>query len=205
MRVIISLIIGYLMGCISPAAIISKIKNVNLKETGTKNLGATNTTLVLGKRAGATVLIVDVMKSILSAKLVKVLFPQAVCAGMIACIGCVLGHCFPIFLGFQGGKGLAAFAGMVLEYNHHFALPIVIPGLLLIVILNTGVAAPIWGIILFPILVTCYHGSVEEIILAVVSSCIILWTHRDNLKMAHSKNDVVSARAFLKSCFLHRN
>ena len=131
MQVIISLIIGYLMGCISPAAIISKIKNVNLKETGTRNLGATNTTLVLGKRAGVVVLVVDIMKSILSAKLVKLLFPHAVCAGMIACIGCILGHCFPVFLGFQGGKGLAAFAGMVLEYNPWFAIPIVIPGVIL--------------------------------------------------------------------------
>lgn len=152
MRVIVILAIGYLMGCISPATIISKIKNVNLKEMGTKNLGATNTTIVLGKRAGVMVLIVDIMKSILSAKLVKLLFPQAVCAGMIACIGCILGHCFPVFLGFQGGKGLAAFAGMVLEYNPWFALPIVIPGLILILILNTGVAAPMLGCILFPIL-----------------------------------------------------
>lgn len=197
MWVIISLIIGYLMGCISPAAIISKIKNVNLREVGTKNLGATNTTLVLGKRAGAMVLIVDVMKSILSAKLVKVLFPQAVCAGMIACIGCILGHCFPVFLGFQGGKGLAAFAGMVLEYNPWFAIPIVISGVILMMVFNTGVVAPICGVILFPILVTCFHGSVGEIIYAVVSSCIITWTHRDNLKMAYFKNEVVSAKAFI--------
>ena len=134
MRVIVSLTIGYLMGCISPAAIISKIKNVNLRETGTKNLGATNTALVLGKRAGMMVLIVDILKSIMSAKLVKVLFPQAVCAGMIACIGCILGHCFPIFLGFQGGKGLAAFAGMVLEYNPWFAITIVISGVILMMV-----------------------------------------------------------------------
>lgn len=197
MRVIISLIIGYLMGCISPAAIISKIKNVNLKETGTKNLGATNTTLVLGKRAGAMVLIVDVMKSILSAKLVKVLFPQTVCAGMIACIGCILGHCFPIFLGFQGGKGLAAFAGMVLEYNPWFALPIIVPGVILILILNTGVAAPMLGCVVFPVLVACSHGGMQEIVLALIASSIIVYTHGDNLKKALMKSDIVSVRDFL--------
>lgn len=201
MRVIISLIIGYLMGCISPAAIISKTKNVNLKETGTKNLGATNTTLVLGKKAGAMVLIVDVMKSILSAKLVKVLFPQAMYAGMIACIGCILWHCFPIFLGFQGGKGLAAFAGMVLEYNPWFAIPIVIPGVILIIILNTGVAAPMLGCIVFPILVACSHGGVQEIVLALIASIIIIWMHRDNLKRALSRNDVVSVRNFFREQF----
>ena len=197
MRIIVSLLIGYMMGCINPAAIISKVKNVNLKATGTKNLGATNTTLVLGKRAGVMVLIVDIMKSILSAKLVKLLFPHAVCTGMIACIGCILGHCFPFFLGFQGGKGLAAFAGMVLEYSPCFAITIVIPGVILVMILNTGVAAPILGCIVFPILVACFHGDGREIILALVASIIILWTHRDNLKRALMRDDVVSARDFL--------
>ena len=197
MQVIISLIIGYLMGCISPAAIISKIKNVNLKETGTRNLDATNTTLVLGKRAGVVVLVVDIMKSILSAKLVKLLFPHAVCAGMIACIGCILGHCFPVFLGFQGGKGLAAFAGMVLEYNPWFTIPIVIPGVILVLILNTGVAAPMLGCVVFPILVACSREGVQEIVLALLASFIIVYTHRDNLKKALMKADIVSARDFL--------
>lgn len=197
MQVMASVMIGYLIGCISPAAILSRFKHVNLRQEGTKNLGATNTAFVLGRGAGLTVLIADIMKSILSAKLVKLMFPQTPYAGMIACIGCILGHCFPIFMRFQGGKGLAAFAGMVLEYNLWFALPIVILGLILIVILNTGVAAPMLGCILFPILVACFHGSIQEICLAVVSSCIIVWTHRDNLKKAHSKNEVISVRDFI--------
>lgn len=197
MQVMASVMIGYLIGCISPAAILSRFKHVNLRQEGTKNLGATNTAFVLGRGAGLTVLIADIMKSILSAKLVKLMFPQIPYAGMIACIGCILGHCFPIFMRFQGGKGLAAFAGMVLEYNLWFALPIVILGLILIVILNTGVAAPMLGCILFPILVACFHGSIQEICLAVVSSCIIVWTHRDNLKKAHRKNEVISVRDFI--------
>lgn len=198
MKIMVSVIIGYLMGCFHPAAIIAKRKNVNLKQEGSGNLGATNTAFVLGRGAGITVLIADIMKSVLSAKLAKLLFPQTLYVGMIACIGCILGHCFPIFMGFQGGKGLAAFAGMVLEYNLSFALPIVIPGLLLILVLNTGVAAPVWGCIMFPILVACYHGSTAEIILATTASVFIVWMHRDNIRKALAGADVISTKNFFK-------
>ena len=74
MKILASVIIGYLIGCVNPAAIISKRKNVNLKQEGTGNLGATNTAYVMGRGAGITVLIADIMKSVLSAKLVKLLF-----------------------------------------------------------------------------------------------------------------------------------
>jgi len=77
-------------------------------------------------------------------------------------------------------------------------LPIIIPGLFLILILNTGVAAPAWGCAMFPILVACHHGTLEEVILAAVSSCVILWTHRDNLKKAYYKSDVISVRDYFK-------
>lgn len=198
MKITISMLIGYLIGCFNPAAMIAKRKHIDLKQEGTGNLGATNATYVLGRTAGITVLLMDILKSILSAKLVKLIFPQIVYIGMISCIGCILGHCFPIFMGFQGGKGLAAFAGMVLEYNFFFAFPIVIPGSLLVFLLNTGVAAPVWGCLMFPILVACNHGSTTEIILAVIASCVILWTHRDNLKKAYYQNDVISVRDYFK-------
>ena len=120
MKVIVILTIGYLIGCISPAALLAKRKNVDLKKEGTKNLGATNTALILGKASGIFVMLIDILKSILSAKLTQMLFPQISYAGMLACIGCILGHCFPVFLHFRGGKGLAAFGGMVLAYDPLF-------------------------------------------------------------------------------------
>ena len=69
MEAIISLALGYLIGCISPAAWISKKKHINLKEEGTKNLGATNTAIVMGRAAGIFVMVFDIAKSFLSAKI----------------------------------------------------------------------------------------------------------------------------------------
>ena len=64
------MLIGYLIGCFNPAAMIAKRKHIDLKQEGTGNLGATNATYVLGRTAGITVLLMDILKSILSAKLV---------------------------------------------------------------------------------------------------------------------------------------
>ena len=66
MNVLKILGIGYLLGCISPAAILGKLKNVNLKKEGTGNLGATNTAFVLGRRSGIFVLVTDILKSVLT-------------------------------------------------------------------------------------------------------------------------------------------
>ena len=188
--------IGYLFGCISPAAILGKLQNVNLKKEGTGNLGATNTALVLGPKSGIFVLVSDIMKSILSAKVCCALFPNLLHAGMIACIGCMLGHCFPIFMDFEGGKGVAVYAGMVLLYNPWFAVPIILFGTLLIILLNTGVAAPLLANVLFPVLIVMQGGDKISLLLAIIASILLVFMHKDNLRKAIDKKDVCTTREF---------
>ena len=204
MSAIISLGMGYLIGCISPAAWISKKKNVDLKKEGTKNLGATNTAIVLGRKAGIFVMLFDILKSYFSARLARVLFPQLVAAGLIACFGVILGHCFPVTMQVQGGKGLAAFGGMVLAYRMWFFPVIVLPGLLLMAIFNTGAAMPFLASIMFPVLVALTQGSWQEIAMAALTGCFILFMHRDNLKRAREKRDVVPLNEFLKNTLFRK-
>ena len=196
MEAIISLALGYLIGCISPAAWISKKKHINLKEEGTKNLGATNTAIVMGRAAGIFVMVFDIAKSFLSAKIAKLLFPQLAIAGMLACIGAILGHCFPIFMHFQGGKGLAAFGGMVLAYKPWFFAAIVIPGVILMTLLNTGVAVPMLASIMFPVMTYAYSHSIADTVCAAIASLIIVIMHWNNLKRARANNDVIKVNTF---------
>jgi glycerol-3-phosphate acyltransferase PlsY len=188
--------IGYLFGCISPAAILGKLKNINLKKEGTGNLGATNTALVLGPKSGIVVLLSDIMKSMLSAKVSCALFPDLLHAGMFTCIGCMLGHCFPIFMHFEGGKGVAVYAGMVLLYNPWFAVPIIFFGTLLIILLNTGVAAPLLASVLFPVLIVMQGGDKISLLLAIIASILLVFMHKDNLRKAIDKKDVCTTREF---------
>lgn len=201
MTAIMSLGLGYLVGCINPAAWIAKMKHVNLKEEGTGNLGATNTAYVLGKNAGYFVLFFDILKSYLSFKVAKWLFPKLLIAGILASIGCILGHCFPVTMHFQGGKGLAAFGGLILAYKPWMFFTIITVGITLMFVCNTGVIAPFMGCILFPVFTYFSGCDTMELLAVTAASAIIFSTHLSNFKMAHRREDVVNTRDFMKKVF----
>ena len=190
MEVFLSLILGYAMGCLSPAAWVGKKNNINLKEEGTGNLGATNTTMVLGRKAGAFVLVFDVAKSFIAARLARWLFPQLAVSGMLASIGVILGHCFPITMHFSGGKGLAAFGGMMLAYNPVVFVIVVLSGIGIMVLLDIGVAAPLLGTVMFPVLAYLFSRDIPTTACAVIASVIILCTHLDNVHKTREHSDM---------------
>ena len=201
MSAVLSLGLGYLVGCINPAAWIAKMKHVNLKEEGTGNLGATNTAYVMGKKAGYFVLFFDIFKSFLSYKIAKWLFPKLLIAGIIASIGCILGHCFPVTMHFQGGKGLAAFGGLILAYKPWMFAVIVTTGLVLMFICNTGVIAPFMGCVMFPALVYFSSHNWMDTLAVLLASAIIFATHLSNFRMARRKEDVVNTKEFMQKVF----
>ena len=190
MEVFLSLILGYAMGCLNPAAWIGKKNHIDLKQAGTGNLGATNTTMVLGRKAGAFVLLFDVAKSFLAARLARWLLPQLAVSGMLASIGVILGHCFPITMHFSGGKGLAAFGGMMLAYNPVVFVIVVRSGIGIMVRLEIGVAAPLLGTGMCPALTFLFSHDVPSTVCAVIASVIILYTHLDNVNKTRAHSDV---------------
>lgn len=201
MEVFFSLCLGYVIGCLNPAAWVGKRNHVDLKQAGTGNLGATNTTMVLGRKAGAFVLLFDVLKSFLSARLARWLFPQLAVSGMLACIGTILGHCFPVTLHFSGGKGLAAFGGMILAYNPLVFVIVVVSGITVMVLLDTGVAAPLLGTVLFPVLAYIFSHDVPTTVCAVIASAIIFYTHLDNVNKTRANSDVKVKNYFREVLF----
>lgn len=170
-------IIGYLLGAISPSAIISKVKKVNLKEKGTKNLGATNTMLVFGKGWGAFVMVFDVLKAVVAVNLARLIFPHFSPAGILAGATTVLGHICPFYLKFKGGKGLASFAGMLLALDPVIFLFTLIVAIVMILAVNYCVAAPFTGAVVFPILYGAKHPQPEVIIIAILVSLLLALRH----------------------------
>ena len=194
---IVSLGLGYLIGCINPAAWIAKMKHVNLKEEGTGNLGATNTAYVMGKKAGYFVLFFDILKSYFSFKIAKWLFPKLLIAGILASMG----HCFPVTMHFQGGKGLAAFGGLILAFRPWMFFTIITVGIALMFICNTGVIAPFMGCLMFPAMVYFSGHDLLETAAVTAASAIIFATHFSNFKMARKKEDVVNTKQFMEKVF----
>lgn len=201
MRAILSLGLGYSIGCISPAAFVAKKKNVDLKNEGTKNLGATNTALVLGRYAGYFVLFFDILKSYISYKLARLLFPQLRLAGLIAGIGVIIGHCFPVTMHFQGGKGLASFGGLVLAHDVRAFAVLLASGMFMAFALNYGVYLAITAAVLFPLSCLLLHGDAVEALLCAVSSGLVIAMHMTNLRRAISGEDPIHMRDGLHKIF----
>lgn len=201
MQAILSLGMGYLLGCFNPAALVSKVTKVNLKEVGTKNLGATNTALTLGRKAGYFVLFFDMFKSYFSYKLAKSLFPQLVVAGLIAGLGAILGHCFPVFLHFQGGKGLASFGGLVLAHDPVQFLILLTVGAFFALILNYGVYLVMSAATLFPILSYFRSGDPRVFLAAAFAGSLVIVMHWGNLRRAISGEEPVRTRDGLRKIF----
>lgn len=120
---IICLAVGYVFGLIQTGTLMGRLHHVDLRKEGSGNSGATNTLRVLGLKAGLITFAGDVLKCVLAVLTVRYLFRDSGCLALLsiyACAGTTLGHNFPFYLKFKGGKGITVLAGMVLMT--HFAL-----------------------------------------------------------------------------------
>ena len=120
------ILLGYLMGCSSMAFYLGKWKKKDIRTAGTGNLGASNAAVLYGWSAGLLVALHDIAKAVLAVFLAKWLFPQLEYAGAAAGVASVLGHIFPFYLKFRGGKGLASYFGLTLALNWKLALMVMV-------------------------------------------------------------------------------
>lgn len=125
MERIICLLIGYALGLFQTAYFYGKAHGIDIRQHGSGNSGTTNALRVLGTKAGLIVFAGDCIKCILAVVIVRLIFGNS-CADMIyllciyAATGAILGHNFPFYMGFKGGKGIAATAGLILSLHPYF-------------------------------------------------------------------------------------
>ena len=127
MERIVCLIIGYVFGLFQTAYIYGKMHGIDIRNYGSGNAGTTNTLRTLGTKAGIIVLFGDIMKCILAVVTANMLFGESrpdiiYLLKIYAAAGAILGHNFPFYLKFKGGKGIAATAGMILSF-HPYLIP----------------------------------------------------------------------------------
>jgi len=189
--IVIFSILSYLLGSFSTAFLFGKwFRNIDIRQFGSKNAGATNVCRVLGFKIGISVFILDAMKSFIAVQLihfvpnvvinsefyfqVKVLF--AICS--------VVGHIFPLYSGFKGGKGVASMFGIFFGLNPFIGL--IIFGLFLILFFLTRIVslASICSVIAYPIVIyfSPYCQSITLTVFSIVICFLIIVTHRKNIK-----------------------
>ena len=182
LKFIVSTVIGYLFGCINPAVWIGKRKQINLREKGTCNPGATNVTLNLGAGYGVLVLLLDMAKSFAASKLAVFFFPGSKLAGLTAGCGAVIGHIYPVFMRFKGGKGLAALGGLILAADPAAFACLLMIGMLSVLFSGYAAALPISAITLTPAVLAYRSRSLYVLLLLTVISGIMFWKHRENIR-----------------------
>lgn len=187
-------IIAYLIGSINISVILSKkVAGFDVREKGSGNAGTTNMLRNIGKKAAAITLIFDILKGIVAISL-AILIGNIANVGnksllvQIAGLGVILGHTFPIFFNFKGGKGIATSLGVLLMSNWKIGLICLVFALVLIILSRMVSLGSIAATILFPVLTLFIKDNyiVSEgsgyFIYSVILAIIVAFNHRENIK-----------------------
>ena len=197
MMTIVLLILAYLLGSIPSGLWIGQIFfNINLREHGSGNTGTTNTFRILGKKAGMATFVIDFFKGTLATLLPLIFHVQGV-SPLVFGLLAVIGHTFPIFAGFKGGKAVATSAGVIFGFAPLFCLYLAVVffgtlylGSMISLSSVTAALAAVLGVILFPLigfLLPSYDLLFVAIILALAGLIII--RHKDNINRIRNKTE----------------
>ena len=176
------LIIGYACGCFQSAYIVSKLTaGIDIRQHGSGNAGTSNVQRVLGNRAGAIVFACDVLKAVLAYFICFFAFPSLPFAGLYGGIGVLLGHNFPVFLKFRGGKGIASSLGLFLCLDWRVAFCAYAVGLLLLAIFRYMSLTSLVIVALFPIGLIAAGAPWQEVLICFLAAAMAFVMHRGNI------------------------
>lgn len=181
MKYILTVLLGYLLGCSSMAYYIGKWKKKDIRTAGSGNLGASNTTVLFGWGAGIAVAVHDIGKAVLAVFLARWLFPGLEHAGVAAGVACVLGHIFPFYLGFRGGKGLASYFGMTLALNWKMALIVGAVIVLATLITDYISVGALSSIFVAPVYMGITTRDLTMVALLCIVTVVMFLKHRENI------------------------
>ena len=183
------LIIGticYLMGSIPFGFILTKIfLNKDIREIGSGNIGATNALRAGNKVVGFATLFFDILKAVIPVIYIKLNFPELV---YIASLSAFLGHVFPIWLKFKGGKGVATYLGILFALNINFGFIFVFTWLVIFILFRYSSLSSLIATASIPVylvILTKFDQSIFFIIMFV----LIFFTHRENIKRLKNKEE----------------
>ena len=180
-KYLIVIFFAYLLGSSSMSFYLSKMKGVNLREKGSKNLGASNAMVLMGWKAGILVAIHDAGKALLAVILARLFFPDSLYIGAVAGVAAVFGHIFPFYLRFKGGKGFASFMGMALALNWKAGLVLIFVVAAVTLITDYILVGTMTSIISFPTYMGFSSHNYILALILLIATAIIVFKHRDNL------------------------
>lgn len=173
---------AYLMGSISSAVVVSRLMGLqDPRKVGSGNPGATNVLRFGGKKAAAITLFGDILKGVIPVFIARALVsdPLVIAAAMFAAF---IGHLYPVFFGFRGGKGVATALGVFLALNAWLGLALALTWAALAALFRYSSLAAMATAALAPVYVYALAPTPAYLVVAIVMSALLLWRHRSNMR-----------------------
>ena len=186
MDIIIIGIISYLIGSIPFGLILTKIfLNKDIREIGSGNIGATNVLRTGNKTIGYATLFFDIIKAVAPVLYVKFFFPELI---YIASLCVFLGHVFPIWLKFKGGKGVAAYVGILFTINIYFGFIFIFTWLIIFALTKYSSLSSLVASFSIPIYLAVLTHF-EQVFFFTIMFVLIFFTHRENIKRLRNNEE----------------
>lgn len=186
--------IGYLLGSCPNGHLVSRARGIDIRQHGSGNIGATNVLRVLGKKWGYLVFALDAFKGFAAVRIAFVIGgalvvgnPQRDLVGIAGGLACILGHTFPVWLGFRGGKGVATSAGVLLGLMPIAVFSVLAVWLLLFQITRYVSVASIGAAVALPLFVVGYLHlgmltGASLLPFSILIAGVVVWRHRSNMQ-----------------------
>ncbi len=179
--VVAAIVVGYFIGSINPAAIIAKARGIDLS-AGSGNPGATNAARVMGRKTGAIVLVIDLLKGLVPVLLFAMLVSPTV--GGIAGFAAILGHMTSPFLKGKGGKGVATTLGVLLGAEPLWLIPVLVAfAVVFLIVKRTGIAS-VAGALALIVTALLDRDDLEMTVFGVLTGLLVIVRHQRNIRAA---------------------
>jgi glycerol-3-phosphate acyltransferase PlsY len=186
-NIIICLILGYLCGCFSTAYFVGRANNIDIRKYGSGNAGTTNAMRLLGVKAGILTFLGDALKALIPILIITFVVlknePYVHLVALYAGLGVVIGHNFPFWLHFKGGKGIAATGGVILAFDWRIGLAAFVVFVVSVAITRYVSVGSLLISLLFPIgVLVFYPGDLHMLLISFLFTVLAFIRHRTNIQ-----------------------
>lgn len=181
MAYLMGILVGYGLGSINAAYFLARMQGFDIRERGSGNAGASNVVITLGRKKGLLCAAFDLTKAAVSVWLMAWLFPE-INTFAVTASACILGHIFPFYLGFRGGKGLACLGGAILAFDLRVFVALLVFELFIVVVSRYICFVPITASAVFPIIYGFIYQDMGGAFLLGGVGVVIFCKHLVNLR-----------------------
>ena len=182
MRYGLFFLISYLVGAVNPSYLLARMRGIDIRRRGSGNAGASNALLLFGKLRGGLCALFDILKAFTVTLAAKLAFPEDTLLFAVAASACILGHIFPFYMKFRGGKGLACLVGIFLAFDLRVFGILLVCEVVAALVTSYICVIPMTAAVALPLLYGVMTRDGAAALLLGLVGAVVLWRHFENVR-----------------------